>query len=669
MKCIAEDGIVSQSWKSFITEGKIYNKEIRKEIADSWIRSKKAGVDPYTKKFRFTLYNEDEAEALYQDWEYTYHVAYHYLVEFYQLMEDNHSCVFYVDDNYIVNIQRGCKDLIRYLNSKNIGLGANFKEGTIGTNAAGLALSTKSWAMVIGSEHYVEALKEFSCCATTYINAQSKLRCILFFTQVSNFNPLYIDLLKTFTNLIKSSIDLDLYKVAKELETLSYEHINISLDQQDSGLIYVESRGIILKANKFILDSLGIKENDILGYQLGEIFPELFSAMDCMTTGKAIHFKEVQFSRNRQNRIYYMDCQPYKKNDRCIGMTIALYSSKRINRNVANLANFTAHFVFDDIIGSSPKFIAVKETAKSIADSKSSVFITGESGTGKELFAQAIHNASNRAQGPFISINCAAIPRELIGSELFGYTDGAFTGARKGGAPGKFELADRGTVFLDEIGDMPLDMQAALLRVLEEKKVNRLGASFSIPVDVRLITATNKNLLNAISSGEFRLDLYYRINIIQIEIPPLRERYEDIPQLVDYFIKQFNQSLGKNVSGVTPKCMDLLKSHCWPGNVRELRNVIERCINKITSAIITEYDLPQEMLTSNFTLQHQSSQQNPYNHRLVGEFSRKFDEERQILELMNKFKGNKARVAKELGMTRATLYRKLKAIGEETSNR
>ena len=216
------------------------------------------------------------------------------------------------------------------------------------------------------------------------------------------------------------------------------------------------------------------------------------------------------------------------------------------------------------------------EVARMAARSSSNVLIEGESGTGKELFAQAIHNASKRSAGPFVAVNCGAIPRELIASELFGYSEGAFTGAKKGGNPGKFELADGGTLFLDEIGDMPLEQQVALLRVIQEKSVSRIGSNQVIPVDVRIICATNKNLLELMQTGRFRQDLYYRLNVINLRILPLRERKEDIPVLFQHFLQQMNQE-GNQLS--QQDVIEHLLSYDWPGNVRELQNVVERFVH------------------------------------------------------------------------------------------
>jgi len=248
----------------------------------------------------------------------------------------------------------------------------------------------------------------------------------------------------------------------------------------------------------------------------------------------------------------------------------------------------------EGIVGKSPKILQALDIVHRVAPTNATVLLMGESGVGKELFAKAIHFLSPRADKPFIAINCAAIPPDLLEAELFGYEKGAFTGAYTS-KKGKFELANGGTIFLDEIGDMPLNLQVKLLRVLQEKEVERIGSSKPIKIDVRIIAATNRNLEKLIKEGKFREDLYYRINVVPIYIPPLRERKEDIPVLVNYFLEVFNKEYGKNVK-VSKEVFEVFLNYHWPGNVRELRNVLERMVILDTDGILTYEDLPTELL-------------------------------------------------------------------------
>lgn len=298
------------------------------------------------------------------------------------------------------------------------------------------------------------------------------------------------------------------------------------------------------------------------------------------------------------------------------------------------------------------------------AHSMSTVLLQGESGTGKEVFAQAIHNRSARRKGPFVAVNCGAIPRELIASELFGYSEGAFTGAKRGGRPGKFELASGGTLFLDEIGDMPLEQQVALLRVLQEKKITRIGGDKMIPVDIRVICATNRDLKQEVEQGRFRKDLYYRINVITINLPPLRKRREDIPLLVEHFLKKISRDWGMQVDRVEPEVMTYLTRYNWPGNVRELQNVLERMISMADGPVIGLDLLPLEIYT-NGSGDDQDPLSLPRVNRLFRERQHKKQllaekESQEIIALLAKHGGNVSRVARDLGVSRNTLYRKMK---------
>lgn len=318
-----------------------------------------------------------------------------------------------------------------------------------------------------------------------------------------------------------------------------------------------------------------------------------------------------------------------------------------------------AKYSFENIVGVSEKLTATKNMAKRASASDSNVLILGESGTGKELFAHSIHNASKRGAGPFVKINCAAIPAELLESELFGYEGGAFTGARKEGKIGKFEMANKGSIFLDEIGDMPLQMQVKLLRVLQEREIERVGATKTKKIDVRVIAATNKNLESLVREGEFRKDLYYRLNVMTLSIDPLRSRKEDIEPLADFFIKKLSDEMGRYVKYITPEAMKYLKEYDWPGNIRELENIIERAINLLDSdMVIKPIHIPTKII------------QGTYKGNSTGEARVLKDilenvEKEVILQTLKENEGNKQKTAKDLSISRTSLYQKLKQYGVE----
>lgn len=313
-----------------------------------------------------------------------------------------------------------------------------------------------------------------------------------------------------------------------------------------------------------------------------------------------------------------------------------------------------AIYTFDKIIGKNKNFLNIIEYSKRISNSKSTVLITGESGTGKEIFAQAIHNYSDRKENVFMAVNCGAIPEKLIESELFGYEEGAFTGAKKGGNLGKFEMANDGTIFLDEIGEMPVDMQVKLLRVIEEGLIVRVGGHSQIPVNVRIIAATNKNLKEEVENRNFRGDLFYRLNVLPIPLPPLRDRKDDIYLLVDYYMNKISKKLNKRKIKITSNQMDKLIQYEWPGNIRELENVIEFFINieHVDENIIQSEGLFEERnLENNYIY---------YDEDFMFNMNLENLEKTHIENVIRKFNGNVTLAAKAMGIGRNTLYRKIK---------
>ena len=341
--------------------------------------------------------------------------------------------------------------------------------------------------------------------------------------------------------------------------------------------------------------------------------------------------------------------------------------SKKINKLEEELQYYKeelkgerlAKYFFTDIVGNSPAFKAAKEMGRKVAKTDSNVLILGESGTGKELFAHSIHNASNRCYGPFVKINCAAIPSELLESELFGYEKGAFTGANTNGKKGKFEVAHGGTILLDEIGDMPLSMQAKLLRVIQEKEVERLGGNITRSIDVRIIASTNKDLENLVDRGKFRKDLYYRLSVRPIKLPHLRERKEYIRALTNALRIKVANRLGIYVEGISKDAIQYLEAHDWHGNIRELENIIERAINLLDSdLIIKPKHLPSKLTKDKYRVAYR-------NHRNLKNIVEEVEKE-VIAECLIETRGNKNKTAKILGISRVALYKKIERYSLET---
>ncbi|MBA4493308.1 sigma-54 interaction domain-containing protein [Paenactinomyces guangxiensis] len=360
-----------------------------------------------------------------------------------------------------------------------------------------------------------------------------------------------------------------------------------------------------------------------------------------------------------------------------------LYVNKHVERAVLQFTQpvlqqgserdrkYTTRYTFSDIRGNSPAITELKVQAQQVAKSDSTILIRGESGTGKEVLAQAIHAASHRMKGPFVALNCAAIPESLLESELFGYEEGAFTGAKKGGKPGRFELARGGTLFLDEIGDMPLFLQAKLLRVLQERRVERIGGSESIPVDVRVIAATHKDLEAMIAKQQFREDLYFRLNVIPLYIPPLRERKEDLYGLVDFYMKKFADRLGKETKRLSSQVWKKFYEYHWPGNIRELENIIEYIVNLEIGDLVTMSSLPASLRENaeneNGTDQPLSVWQNKTT---LDPSPLKIEETEEYLiqQALRRFGTStegKRKAAEALGISLATLYRRLQRYHRE----
>lgn len=453
------------------------------------------------------------------------------------------------------------------------------------------------------------------------------------------------------------------------------ETLDAVLESAYEGIVIVDTNGIIKEFNAAYCRFLGKKREEAIGKHVTEIIENTRVHIVSETgTDERGYVQRIQGQDMIVHRI------PIRKEEKivgAIGMLIfegvsELYnilgrmqelSRKVTESHLPNPEQIENNNHFDQIIGESPAIQTVKEIARKAAKTPSTVLITGESGTGKELFAKAIHYSSPFSEGPFVSINCAAIPEQLLEAELFGYEEGAFTGARKGGKPGKFEQAHKGTLFLDEIGDMPLLMQAKILRVLQDREVERVGGMKSQHVDVRIIAATNKRLEDLVKKGEFREDLYYRLNIIRLSIPPLIERKEDIQILLIHHLKSFCEKFGIIKKSFSFEAMRYLQEYQWPGNIRELVNTVEMLVSLVENQEITEKDLPTHFRkkdTSSFITEKTSD-----TNRLLKKVREDIlsSEKDTILKALADVNGNKAAAARILGIQRSTLYIKLKKYG------
>lgn len=461
--------------------------------------------------------------------------------------------------------------------------------------------------------------------------------------------------------------DTELQAIAAELEYVKRLKgtLELAVESIFDGFVAVDKNGYVTMMNQAYADFLKLNLKEVFGKHITEVIEN--TRMHIVAKTGQAEDNEVQ---RIGGRTIVVTRKPIIRDNEVIGavgkiMFKDLKDFKALGRKLQSVQTeleyykeelrkvHSGKYTIDSIIGSNDKIAALKHLVLKAAKGNSTVLILGESGTGKELFANSVHNASKRCKGPFIKVNCAALPENLLESELFGYDEGAFTGARKGGKPGKFELANGGTIFLDEIGDMTLAMQAKLLRVLQEREIDRVGSTKTSQIDVRVIAATNRDLESMIGQGSFRQDLYYRLNIISINIPPLRERKDDIPILSKALLKKINGQVPHWVEGVAPEAMQMLLEYDWPGNVRELENVLERAINLIDDEA---YIMPEHFPPALRRLQRPKDLEDSGND-LAGIMH---DTEKQaICKALEAACGNRSKAAKLLGIHRSGFYQKL----------
>lgn len=460
-------------------------------------------------------------------------------------------------------------------------------------------------------------------------------------------------------SFIQSMCELISSKVKRHEMYKEIEHHNIMLNQiintVSDGYIIVNTENKITNANKHALRILSKSIEEIKHKSIKELIPDL-DIQNVLVSKKYTSYDEVKIN----GKVFDIFVTAMREDDITVGALISFKKVDRISNRIYRRAFQNHEISFDDIIGKSKVINEVKDLAKTVSNTNANILLLGESGTGKELFARAIHFASERHANSFIPVNCAAIPRDLLESELFGYEAGAFTGASRSGKPGKFELANKGTIFLDEIGDMPFYLQAKILRVLQDRTIEKIGGIVQQDIDVRIIAATNKDLEQMVHEGKFREDLYYRLNVIPIHIPPLRERKEDIQLLTEYFLKDYSKAFNTPNKRLSSKVIEILNNYDWPGNVRELDNIVQYLISVSNSEIIDQDILPSKLL--------KKSRRANVIHNLSNDVTEIIPlaeiEKKAILKALEVYGDStegKLKAAQALGISNATLYRKLAA--------
>ncbi len=468
------------------------------------------------------------------------------------------------------------------------------------------------------------------------------------------------DFLNKLSNIIVMSLN------EKKMEVKVASLMNQFKDVINSvyeGIIAINPEGKITNINRAAERILALEKNDRRGHHINHLFPDFnvdrIVNMQHGAGNDQYYGNEITYvgSANEDLSLFYNITLMHEE-DRVSGAVLSFRKKAEVEEMASRIMKENKKGTFSEIIGTSVEITEIKKKMKMVASTDSTILIRGETGTGKSLFARAIHEESPRRKNPFVAISCAAIPAPLLESELFGYEEGAFTGARKGGKPGKFEIAHGGTIFLDEIGDMPLDFQVKLLNVIENKNIARIGGVSFRDVDVRIITATNRDLESLIENGKFREDLYYRINVIPFTLPLLQERKDDILLVMHHFLDHYSARLNKQINGFREDAREALVTYPWPGNVRELENAIEYAVNIESGSKISRESLP-EKITRHFS-----------GSSFVGVEDLTVMENKAIKAALKKYgqtTWGKEKAASALGISRATLYRKLKSFKVDVS--
>jgi transcriptional regulator of acetoin/glycerol metabolism len=629
---------IQKAWSTYVEAGHS-NEIIRPDILISWQRSKKFGVDPFQIKIQEMVKQEDLL---------TNHEKNQKLLSFARpdmkhladTVKGSETIITISDRNGLILDMYGDTNVLTEGEKIHFMPGAVWSEEVGGTNAIGTVIKTKKPVQILFNEHFCTGWHDWFCAASPILDPLTNelLGVIDISGKWKNVHPHTLGLAISTANHISKYIEKNIYQDGLQVNPF----LATALGSADDGIVIVNTRKKIVKMNGKAESYFRQRE-----IQTIDSLYELDKLVNLVLKGKEkITEKEISLGDDKGK--FICSIYPIMIDYNLLGIVIRFRESKLFSGLmksplVQQKDPGSLRYTFDHMIGTSPAFLKIVNQARKAARLNSTLFLSGETGTGKELIAQAIHHASERKNAPFIAINCGAIPRELIESELFGYESGAFTGAKSKGSPGKFELAQGGTIFLDEIGDMPLNVQVHLLRILEEKVVTRIGGNKPIPVDVRVIAATHKNLMEAVRKGEFREDLLFRLRVIQLRLPSLRERISDIPLLVHNFIQKLGPQFGKDHIQINMETLQYFTKYSWPGNIRELKNVIEQSLFNMEGDTLYPYDLPFEIL------------ENVDDVDLTAE-----SEKDQLVKAIKMMGGNITGAAVKLGISRATMYRKIK---------
>lgn len=635
---------IGEAWQRFLVQGDIESYVVRDLIAASWERSLGFGVNPYG-NLRYMV--ETKSKTNYRT---LVKISRPFIDTLHNLVKGSDFMVLLADEEGTIVKVLGDPVILQKTRNMPFREGASWSESCCGTNCIGLAVSERMPVQVFAMEHFCKELHVLVGSAAPFFSPAGRLLGVLAIVGLyEDFHPHTLGLVVASVKAIENQL---LYMEANQGLKRSYKEVTTIMEEMTAGLISVDATGKIIVLNTLGRKLLGMRDEEWSGKSILQLFGEECVLVQALREGRSFYDREITLQAKGVTLRFSASARVMKdEQEKSLGMVVMLREDKAIRRLINKAYGNQAAFTFADIIGRHPLLEKVVAGARRAAGVDNTVLIQGESGTGKEVFAQAIHNASERARGPFVPINCAGIPRELVESELFGYEAGSFTGASREGRPGKFELAQGGTIFLDEIGDMPQEIQSHLLRVLQEKTVSRLGGRTPIPVDVRVIVATHRDLLALVEEGAFRLDLFYRINVINLHIPSLRRREGDILLLAEFILEKISQRARLPfVPSITGPCGCRLLQYPWPGNVRELQNVLEQAVFASNYAPeLCEEHLPEKLLQVFAS---------PPDH--TAPLALDIQESKHIRRALDVCAGNITRCAGMLGVGRNTLYRKIR---------
>ncbi|EOO35324.1 sigma-54-dependent Fis family transcriptional regulator [Bacillus cereus] len=602
------------TWKKFVNEGVLDSNRINQRISESWHRCKQANVNPHMNKgqkiLSSNIFQEQKKKS-----EIFLDIALPQIQNMRKTIDELQMMALLIDpDGYVLSLS-GNKQTLKRAKHINFIEGVKWTESAVGTNAIGTALEIEEAIMISGTEHYTVASHSWSCAAAPIHNDDGKLIGVLDFSCPIEFShPYMLGMVTSIAHAIERECSIRVQQ--NELHLI---HRFLDVIDSDEQVVICNHRDVIVSASKSVRERI----NNWSRMKLEELMH---------------HGLETKLEI------------PVYSNERMIGKCMYLKENKQMNTYSA--LTFIKGITFSGVTGTSRAFQHTLEEIKLVSPTDASVYVCGETGVGKEYVARAIHENSPRKDGPFIAVNCGSLPKELMESELFGYAEGAFTGARRQGYKGKFEQANGGTLFLDEIGEVPPEMQVALLRVLQERTITPIGSSTLVPVNIRIITATHKDLLRLVEEGKFRQDLYYRLHVYPLYVPSLIERKEDIP----YFIQHFCER--KNWNVVFPKSIyNQFLQHTWPGNIRELVNVLERIYILSQGREICEKQVDFLLQTMRGNQQQLELQvENKTEHTL--HFREKIQRD-SMIEALQKTNGNVSLAAKLLNVPRSTFYKRM----------